>query len=230
MLKTSLACLFILLMHAPAYAESSQSKPLDKLDNKQLVAQFEKCLNETGDFDYAEELKAEIIRRKAAKETVALFKKNNNIFAATGWCYEILVELRSPETDKLLKQYANDKLDDRNYFANKYFALTGDKLALEHLNANYFEYGTSSAEWAETVILFGKYKYYPAAKNLISTLDAASLDLGGASCESLKLLYPETRNNVEEIESRKDSIDGMIQDIINYYTKYVKDHPAGDHK
>jgi hypothetical protein len=212
MKKSIIAVMILLLMSNFAYAGTSD---LSKYSNKELVDLFGKCLNDTKDMDQAGAIKEEIIKRKAIKETFELFKNKDNAFWTLGWCYQVFINLRSPETNKLLKPSANQELNERSYFANKYFAEAGETFALKNLNANYFKYPVSSAEWGETALLFGKYKYYPAKKNLVSSINAASLNLVEDSEESLKLLYPETRKKVENLD---------IQETIKFYSKYIKNH------
>jgi len=84
-----------------------------------------------------------------------------------------------------------------------YLAKRGDKQALEILNENYFEYGVSSVQWADTVQWFGKYKYQPAIPNLIKSLDAASLNLVGAAQSSLKQLFKGPHPTFKTIEEMK---------------------------
>jgi len=214
-----------------AYAASSQDKPISQYSNRELIEVFGKLLNEKVDFEQekASKIQNELIKRRAVKETVELFQHKDNAIWTLGWCYQIFVKLRSPETDKLLKPLADKNRKEQSYFANKYFAETGKKFALENLNASYFNYPVSSLEWSEIVDLFGKYKYFSATKNIISTINAASLNLAGASVEALESMYPETKEGVERIEKSHGGIDKEMTEIINYYSTYIKDH-RGDNK
>jgi hypothetical protein len=207
-----------------AYAASTPEKAISQYSNEELIKIFEQCLTQTEeDFGTANEISDELVKRKAIKEVVELFEKDEG-FISEGWCFGILEKLRGPETDNLLKGLATKEPTDRAHLANKYFAEVGEQFALENLNANYFQNG-SSYEWSEIVELFGKYKYYPATENIISTINAASLNLAGASLEALITMYPETKNDVKKLEKNNPSIDGQMVDIMNYYNQYVKDHP-----
>ena len=212
--RLSFSALLLLLVSGLALAGTPVEKPFAKLSNKELVKLHWKCLNETEDVEKASDIQDEIVNRKAIKETVELLRKRGTGSIFGGWYYDMFQNLRSPETDKLLKPLANRKHDDLNYFANKYFAEVGEKFALENLNANYRESG-SSREWAETVMFFGTFKYYPAKKNLVDSIDVADLSLAGASVESLMLLYPETREKVKGLG---------IHDTVKFYKEYIKTH------
>ena len=69
-------------------------------------------------------------------------------------------------------------------------AKRGEREALGLLNDSYCRWGVPSYEASEAVMLFGKYGFEPAIPNLFRSLDAASLNLGGAAMESMKLLLP----------------------------------------
>ena len=76
------------------------------------------------------------------------------------------------------------------YYAANYLAKRGDRQALAVLSSNAGQYGISSAQWATTVRLFGKYKFMPAVPYLIDSLDAASMNVGAAAMESLLDIFP----------------------------------------
>ncbi len=206
--------LTLLLMQSIAYAGISHAKPLSQYTNKELIKSFEKCLTEEEDTDKASDIYDELINRKAIKETVALFKKDEGSIIE-GWCFGIIEKLRGPETGSLLKPLANRDHSERAYYANKYFAEIGEKFALENLDANYWDYLVSGNEWSETILLFGNYKYYPAKKNLLSTIRDGNLNVGGSSAEALMLLYPETRKKVEHLG---------IHDTFKFYSSYIISH------
>ncbi len=218
-MKKAISCLAFLLLHNLACAEELQTKSLTGYSNNELIELFAKCLNVDADFEKAEEIQGELIKRRAVKETVKFFEDEGNSFLTIEWCYQIFEELRGPETDKLLKQSAVRDITFQSYFANKYFAEIGDVSALEILNENYWMYPVPANERIETVLLFGKYKYYPANRHLVSSLGVANANLAVASLRSLLELYPETRDIWEN---------GGIQDPIDFYSKYIDEHPGSN--
>jgi len=139
--------------------------------------------------DFTGDIEQELVRRHPIGDIVQVFV-NTSDRAQRAWMLDILSQLRGREADAALRPFATDGLDDPNYLALKYFAQACDPAALILLNKRYFKYYVSSLEWASIVQLFGQCKYAPAADNLVLTLMAADIDLGYASNESLKAIYP----------------------------------------
>ena len=88
----------------------------------------------------------------------------------------------------------------------------GDINALKILNENYYLYPVSSAEFAEAVKWFGVYKYKPSIRNLIDSLDAASLNLSGAAYGSLIKIF-------DGAHPEKQGIEKAINFFTNLYEK-----------
>ena len=86
----------------------------------------------------------------------------------------------------------SEEEDEESYYVANYLAKRGITKALDVLNRHYFQYPVSSVQWSVTASLFGKYKYRSAASNLVESLDAASLNLAGAACDSLQMLFPDS--------------------------------------
>jgi hypothetical protein len=86
----------------------------------------------------------------------------------------------------------SDKEDRESYYVALYLAERGDTVALATLNRHYFQYAVTSFEWASAAGAFGKFRYIPAATNLVNSLDAASLNLSGSTCSALQEIYPDS--------------------------------------
>ena len=95
------------------------------------------------------------------------------------------------DDDKMpvFRRYISPEPNLTMYFCLSLLAKRGDEDALRILNINYYKYPVSSAQWADTVEFFGKFKYRPAIPNLIKSLDSASLNLVDAAEESLERLF-----------------------------------------
>lgn len=89
-------------------------------------------------------------------------------------------------------QRLGDEEDEESYYVAFYLAKRGNIAALATLNRHYFQYPVSSLQWSCTAETFGKFRYAPAAKNLIESLDAASLNLSAAACNALQGIYPDS--------------------------------------
>lgn len=171
--------------------------------------------SDSPDVDLVQKIEGELIKRKAVDSTYKFFSKIEHL-TDLHWTSMILTALRSKHVDDLLRRDATGDLTLRAYFANSYFAETGQEFALANLNKNYYQYEIPSFAWADTVTLFGKYKYYPAKANLVSTINAAEVNLGDASLESLEMLYPETKPQVDTLKT--------LEEITAFYSAYIKMH------
>lgn len=87
-------------------------------------------------------------------------------------------------------QRLSDGQDRESYNIAIYLAQRGNAPALATLSRHYFQYPVSSAEWAVACDAFGKFKYMPAASNLVDSLDAASFNLSDAACNALQEMFP----------------------------------------
>ncbi|MBI2526321.1 MAG: hypothetical protein HYV93_10090 [Candidatus Rokubacteria bacterium] len=103
---------------------------------------------------------------------------------------EVLFEIDDLEVSRFMRALMTPEATLRGYYAAQYLAQRGDRRALSIMNQNYFKYPVSSAAWASTVQLFGKYRYRPAISHLIESIDAASVNVAAAAVESLQLLFP----------------------------------------
>jgi hypothetical protein len=111
------------------------------------------------------------------------------------------------DDERIYKAFAA-RLDEReteeSYYVANYLAKRGNPAALAALNRHYFLYPVSSWQWSYTAELFGKYKYAPAAANLIDSLDAASLNLAGSACAALHALFPDSPARFDTLTEAKN--------------------------
>lgn len=142
--------------------------------------------------DYTLSVEQEIARRRPYKNLSDIFARTTDDVQQV-WIADVLAEMRGAKADAVLSPYLSNSLDDRTYFALKYFARVCDSRALGILNRNYFKYSTSSMEWATIVRSFGDCKYKPAVPNLVGSVDAMMIDLGYASHLSLLAMYPDAK-------------------------------------
>jgi hypothetical protein len=154
----------------------------------------------------------EIARRRPFKQLSYVFNATTDD-VQKAWVADVLDQLRGPEADAVLRPYVSNSKADTTYLALKYFARACNADALRILNRNYFQYSTSSMEWASIVRSFGDCKYKPAVSHLVETVNAAMINLGYASHLALLAIYPdakiEFKNPVETEEA---------------WTQYVKKH------
>jgi hypothetical protein len=85
-----------------------------------------------------------------------------------------------------------DNEDRESYYIALYLAKRGNMTALATLNRHYFQYPVASFEWEGAVAAFGKFRYMPAATNVVWTLNAANLGLAGTSCDTLQKMFPDS--------------------------------------
>ena len=86
----------------------------------------------------------------------------------------------------------SDKEDRESYYIALYLAQRGNTAALATLNRHYFKYPVASFEWEVAVAAFGKFRYMPAASNVVDSLNAANLGLAGTACGTLQEMFPDS--------------------------------------
>jgi hypothetical protein len=112
---------------------------------------------------------------------------------ARGWLVsDVLYSIDDHRVFEAFARRLGDKEDRESYYVALYLAERGDTAALAMLNRHYFQYPFASFEWASAAEAFGKFRYAPAATNLVGSLDAASLNLSGAACSALQEIYPDS--------------------------------------
>lgn len=106
--------------------------------------------------------------------------------------YAILAayDLDDPRVVAAMARHVSAERTVAAYYAANSLAKRGDRQALAVLRSNAGRYDISSAQWATTVRLFGRYRFMPAVLYLIQSLDAGSLNLADAARESLLDIFP----------------------------------------
>jgi hypothetical protein len=171
---------------------------------------------------YPEAVVEELVRRHASSELLQAFDTTIDMIQLS-WLQQTLGRMRGAAVDSAVAAIATapDTLDprtmeERTYFALKYFVEVGTPWALRILNCNYHRWPVSSMERADIVSLFGRHKYYPSAPNLAATIDAALINLGDAALTSLELMFPKGRKDFKGPE-----------EATNYWKRYVSQHWHG---
>ncbi len=148
--------------------------------------------------DYTIAVEQELIKRSPYALLSRVFATTTDRIQAA-WAADVLTRMRGPEADSVLRPFTKgQKDDDRTYFALKYFASACDTDALRILNRNYFQYPTSSLEWASIVRSFGNCKYKPAVPNLVQSVNAMMINLGYASHQALLSIYPDANISFDD--------------------------------
>ncbi len=143
--------------------------------------------------DFTDAVEQELIARSAHLDLIDIFERTTDEFQQA-WIVDVLAQTRLPAADSVLRRYIHGATDEpTTYLALKYFGSVCDQEALRILNKHYFQYHTSSMEWASIVRSFGECKYKPAVPKLVETVSAASMNLGYASHLSLLDMYPDAK-------------------------------------
>ena len=122
-------------------------------------------------------------------------------------------------------QRLSEKEDRESYYVALYLAQRGNVTALATLNRHFYKYEIASFEWAEACDTFGKFRYMPAASNLVDCLDAASLNASAAACNALQEIFPGSPKRfleptqAEEYYKKRlnDSITNPFSSTIQWY-------------
>lgn len=139
-------------------------------------------------FDYTREVVDELVRRKPIPALLRAFQNPADIVQLES-TERVLSRIGTPIVDSALRLDARPDSSERAFFALKYFAERGRCWALDSLSHSWRQYAVSSADWASIVDLIGKYRFYPAAPQLVATIDVASVTLGNAAQEALAKLF-----------------------------------------
>jgi HEAT repeat protein len=120
------------------------------------------------------------------------FNTSTNVEVRRWLAMSVLGEIDDRRIYDDLTNHLTDNEDEESYYVAIYLASRGNKTALATLNRHYFNYPVSSVEWAYAAGLLGKYRYTPATTNLVDSLNAASLNLAAAACNSLQEIFPDS--------------------------------------
>ena len=127
---------------------------------------------------------------------------------------EVLYRIDDRRVYDVFAQRLGDKEDEESYFVTLYLAKRGNTAALATLNRHYFQYPVSSLQWSYTAKIFGKFRFMPAARKLVESLEAASLNLSAAARSALQEIFPDSpRHFSGPTEAR------------NYYIKRLSETP-----
>jgi hypothetical protein len=119
------------------------------------------------------------------------------------WIVEALYQMgksKSHTITKFMRSIAGSETDKKTWLALEYLAREGDEKALATLSQNCYKYEIPSFAWGETLVLFGKYKYIPAAPCLIRSIGSAA---GEQALEGLRLLFPNSPANFQSDDEAK---------------------------
>lgn len=152
-------------------------------------------------YEFLYHLSSELTKRRNIKLLLERYDRPEDEFQQE-WIMGALVNIDDKILLKELKSRMTHSTNRDMYYCVSYVAESGDIQALKILNDNYHQYG-SSFEWADTVLLFGKYNYKPAIPNLIDSFNAAFLNLVGAAHTSLKKLFEGPHPEFETIKEAK---------------------------
>jgi len=147
-------------------------------------------------------IREEMSRRKEVALLTAAYRTSTDE-AQKDRLAEVLFEVDDLEVARFMGALMTPAATLRDYYAAQYLAQRGDRRALSIMNQNYFKYPVSSAAWASTVQLFGKYRYRPAISHLIESIDAASVNVAAAAVESLQLLFPGSPSEFKSVAEAK---------------------------
>lgn len=170
------------------------------------------------------ELISNIYRELATRSTRETKTILQRIMTSDNYCLKVVIVMNilSDIKDKRIletyKRLMNEELDRYMYYIVLYVAKTGDTKALDILNKNYYRYGVSSAEWAEAIKLFGKFRYELAAPHMVNSLQSASINVIEASVESLEQIYPYSKK-FEEFDT--------LADLQNYWENVLEEKKVG---
>lgn len=164
---------------------------------------------------YLVDVVIELVRRRAGRDLLDAFAKKND-WIQLHWIVFALSLLHDSEIDSIMAQYAQTSWgglkNGKGFLAAIYLAEQGRCLGLEVLNRHYDELPISSLERVHVVSLFGKYRYLPAARNLVETIDAMLVTLGDATLEALSEMYPDA------------PVDPAAGSVRTFWEKYVAQH------
>lgn len=163
---------------------------------------------------FAEAICDELAARREVGFLLASLNASTNEDVRTCLVSAVLYRMDDDRVYDAFAQHLSDKEDEESYYVASYLATRGNTVALATLNRHYFQYPVSSWQWSYTAEIFGKFKYMPAATNLVESLDAASLNLSAAACNALQEIYPDSPRNFSGPTEAK-----------NYYIKRLGDAP-----
>ncbi len=134
----------------------------------------------------------ELVARHEVDFLLASLNAATNDDAREWLVSEVLYSIDDRRVFEAFARRLGDKEDRESYYVALYLAERGNTAALAALTRHDFQYPVASFEWVSAVEAFGKFRYMPAATNLVESLDAASLNVAAAACNSLQEIYPDS--------------------------------------
>ncbi len=182
----ALAALVAIVLAQDTEAAATERERAAALSTRELV----NCLRSDAHCGIEEwAIREEMLRRKEVARLTSAYRTSTDE-AQKDRLTEVLFEIDDLEVARFMRAVMTPDATLRDYYAAQYLAQRGDRRALSIMSQNYFKYPVSSAAWASTVRLFGKYQYRPAISHLIESIDAASVNVAASAVESLQLLFP----------------------------------------
>ena len=180
--------LFLIWPGFATYTLRCQEKPPvgSALSSAQLIAE----LSCQSGLDQGTRVKVrdELARRRTAHLLIGSYPTADDCRRL--WIVQALYSIRPPRevsVDKFMRSLAGSKTDQETWFALEYLAEKGDTKAMAQLAQNCYKYEIPSLAWGQTLLLFGKYKYYPAVPCLIDSISSVA---GEDDLSALHMLFP----------------------------------------
>lgn len=180
----SLLLLLVSLFVVPA-ASQTRSQQIKTLSSRELLACLKvnpNCSVES--YDALDEL----TRRRQVSFLIRAYRNSKDDHQQE-LIVEALFHIRDPRVSRFMREVGSEWMDEQDWLAWQYLAERGDRKALAMLNQNCGKYILPSYVWADTLVLFGKYRYRPAIPCLLKYLSSVS-NPADAADQSLRLLFP----------------------------------------
>lgn len=178
--------------------------------NEQQLPEDENLTNQADDFQL--NICTELLARRQVNFLLDALNASNTPDANAWLVSGVLYHIEDRRIYDAFVARLGDNEDRESYYIALYLAQRGNMTALATLNRHYFQYPVASFEWEGAVAAFGKFRYMPAATNVVGTLNAANLGLAGTSCDALQKMFPDSpREFIGPSEAKE------------YYTKRLND-------
>ncbi|HTV41760.1 MAG TPA: hypothetical protein VMF08_14355 [Candidatus Sulfotelmatobacter sp.] len=156
--------------------------------NEQQLPEDENLTNQADDFQPS--ICAELVARRQVNFLLDELDASNTPDASTWLVSDALCCIDDRRIYNAFVPRLNDQEDRESFYIALYLAQRGNTSALATLNRHFYQYQVASYEWAAACDAFGKFKYMPAASNLVDCLDTPFLNASAAACNALQKMYP----------------------------------------
>jgi hypothetical protein len=157
----------------------------------------------------------ELIARREVGFLLSVFNTSKNEEVRNGLVGGVLYHIDDRRIYDAFVNRLDDQVTEESYYVAMYLAKQGNPAALATLNRHYFQYPVSSWQWSHTVELFGRYRFRPAASNLVVSLDAAFLNLSWAACNALHEIFPDSPSHFCGPAEAKEYYSQRLGDVSN---------------